>query len=252
MPASLTRSGSASSVVPLRALLNSDRPSASQPSSYPGLQPPTPNPNFTPVAVSHVSELFLIDAYFTLYHAQYPFLHEPTFRAQFYGTSPRPRGHSWPILLNTVLALGAWCVGSDQSFLDETYYQQVTQLTRDHSVFETGNLALVQAVLLLSNYTQKRNRPNSGWNYLGLAVRMALSLGLHKDFPNWNISPLQREMRRRVWWGVYIFDSGASITFGRPVLLPDRGIMDGSEVLNIREEVMHSCICIAFTKESSL
>jgi transcriptional regulatory protein GAL4 len=96
---------------------------------------------------------------------------------------------------------------------------------------------MVQGLLLLSNYAQKRNRPNTGWNYLGLAVRMALSLGLHKEFPNWEITPLQREMRRRVWWGLFIFDSGASITFGRPVLLPESGIMDASTVLNIHEEV---------------
>ena len=67
---------------------------------------------------------------------------------------------------------------------------------------------------------------------------MALSLGLHKEFPEWKISLLEREMRRRVWWGVYIFDSGASITFGRPVLLPENSIMDANQVLNIHEEVI--------------
>ncbi|EHL01383.1 putative Uncharacterized transcriptional regulatory protein C1F7.11c [Glarea lozoyensis 74030] len=76
----------------------------------------------------------------------------------------------------------------------------------------------------------------TGAGYLGLAVRTAVSLGLHKDFSAWQITPLQREMRRRVWWGLFIFDSGASITFGRPVLLPQPGLMDVSEVLNIDEE----------------
>jgi transcriptional regulatory protein GAL4 len=117
--------------------------------------------------------------------------------------------------------------------------EKVALLSEERSIFGSGNLALVQALLLLSNYTQKRNRPNTGWNYLGLAVRMALSLGLHKESPNWETTLLQREMRRRVWWGLFIFDSGASITFGRPVLLPQRGIMDASHVLNIEEEVRH-------------
>lgn len=141
------------------------------------------------------------------------------------------------MLLNSVLALGAWCIGDDQFAMDDYFYQRLVQVSGDSSVFETGNLALVQALLLLSNYTQKRNRPNTGWNYLGLAVRTAVSLGLHKEFSQWDITPLQREMRRRVWWGLFIFDSGASITFGRPVLLPDSGIMDASQVLNIHEEV---------------
>lgn len=121
--------------------------------------------------------------------------------------------------------------------MDDLFYNEVSRLCMHNSVFESGNLAIVQALLLLSNYTQKRDRPNTGWNYLGLAVRTALSLGLHKEFPKWEITLLQREIRRRVWWGVYMFDSGASITFGRPILLPELGIMDAHAVLNITDDV---------------
>lgn len=64
-----------------------------------------------------------------------------------------------------------------------------------------------------------------------------MSLGLHKEFPGWRISLLQREIRRRLWWGVYIFDSGAAKTFGRPILLPEDSVMDAKHVLNIHDEV---------------
>lgn len=201
----------------------------------------TPSAQAGPTApLSGFSENAFIDAYFHHYHTVYPFLHEATFRAQYSGQTPRPKTTTWKILLNTVLALGAWSIGDENSTMDDTFYHEITRLSQDMSVFEVGNLALVQALLLLSNYTQKRNKPNTGWNYLGLAVRMALSLGLHKEFPEWKISLLQREMRRRVWWGIYIFDSGASITFGRPVMLPDNGVMDTNQVLNIHEEVSDS------------
>jgi transcriptional regulatory protein GAL4 len=186
---------------------------------------------------SNVSENTFVDAYFRYYHTTYPFLHEPLFRSQLQGKSSRPEGNSWTVLYNAVLALGAWCIGDDDSVMDDFFYRKVARIPEESSIFESGNLAMVQALLLLSNYAQKRNRPNTGWNYLGLAVRMALSLGLHKEFPNWEITHLQREMRRRVWWGLFVFDSGASITFGRPVLLPEQGIMDASPVLNIHEEV---------------
>ena len=179
----------------------------------------------------------LIDAYFVNYHSSYPFIHEATFRAQFYGQVARPHGQAWQVLLNTILALGAWCIGDDNSELDITFYQEARRILQNMSVFETGNLTLVQALLLLSNYVQKRNKPNTGWNFLGLAVRMAMSLGLHKELPGWNISFLQREVRRRLWWGVYIFDSGAAKTFGRPILLPEEDVMDCKQVLNIHDEV---------------
>jgi transcriptional regulatory protein GAL4 len=60
---------------------------------------------------------------------------------------------------------------------------------------ESGSLELVQAFCLLSNLAQKRNKVNSGSVYLGIAVRMAIGLGLHRELPLWNISPFEREVR---------------------------------------------------------
>jgi transcriptional regulatory protein GAL4 len=233
------RKGATSSVVPLRALLGQEQDGDQQTFSFPSGHSQSLFSNQLPTSLpfSNISESTFIDAYFRYYHTTYPFLHEALFRAQLQGKRPRPEGSSWTILYNAVLALGAWCIGDDDSVMDDFFYRKVGRIPEESSIFESGNLAMVQTLLLLSNYAQKRNRPNTGWNYLGLAVRMALSLGLHKEFPNWEITHLQREMRRRVWWGLFVFDSGASITFGRPVLLPERGIMDASPVLNIHEEV---------------
>ncbi|KAG0645036.1 Regulatory GAL4 [Hyphodiscus hymeniophilus] len=223
--------GATSSVVPLRTLFSKDHSTNIDLDKMLDWQAHSLIPQQIPF---NLPEEAFIDAYFRCYHPTYPFLYEPLFRSQFESKSPRP--DSWPILLNAVLALGAWCIGEDESVMDDYFDQKIARLFEARSIFESGNLTSVQALLLLSNYTQKRNRPNTGWNYLGLAVRVALSLGLHKEFPDWEISLLQRETRRRVWWGLFIFDSGASITFGRPVLLPQKGIMDASQVLNISEE----------------
>ncbi|PGH01944.1 hypothetical protein AJ79_07775 [Helicocarpus griseus UAMH5409] len=231
--------GGPSSVAPLRALLmggwdvNSSAQTAAERKAALDAQSMLWQSTYPGIAPSQIVAQTVMDAYFSNYHQTYPFLHEATFRAQFNEQLPRPRGHAWPILLNTVLALGAWTLGDDTVDIHETFYNEANRYLQGVSVFEMGNLACVQAFLLLSNYTQKRNKPNTGWNYLGLAIRMALSLGLHKEFPEWNISPLQREMRRRVWWGTFIFDSGASITFGRPILLPDTSIMDAKHVKNL-------------------
>lgn len=230
--------GASSSVVPLRALrehgfdLNiTSGAFGSTPRSAPLKS------QLISSAPSGLVEQAFIDAYFMNYHSSYPFVHESTFRAQYHEQVPRPHGQTWQILLNTILALGAWSIGDDNSDLDISFYQEARGYLQQVSVFETGNLTLVQALLLLSNYAQKRDKPNTGWNYLGLAVRMSMSLGLHKEFPSWKISLLQREVRRRLWWGVFIFDSGAAKTFGRPILLPDESVMDAKQVLNIHDEV---------------
>lgn len=142
------------------------------------------------------------------------------------------------MLLHTVLALGAWTIGDGSNDLDDVLYRKARSYSQEEeSMFESGSLSLVQALLLLSNLSQKGNKPNTGWNYLGLAVRMAISLGFHRELPEWNISLFQREVRRRVWWGLFIFDSGASTTFGRAILLPKKEMVDLKPVLNIADEV---------------
>ncbi|KAH8703730.1 putative C6 transcription factor [Talaromyces proteolyticus] len=232
--------GASSSVVPLRALtdhgfdLNIPSPGEHNAGGFHRTAPL--KSQLISSAPSGLVEQAFIDAYFMNYHSSYPFVHESTFRAQYHEQIPRPHGQAWQILLNTILALGAWSIGDDNSDLDISFYQEARGYLQQASVFEMGNLTLIQGLLLLSNYAQKRDKPNTGWNYLGLAVRMSMSLGIHKEFPGWKISLLQREIRRRLWWGVFIFDSGAAKTFGRPILLPEETIMDARQVLNIHDE----------------
>ncbi|KAL2128544.1 hypothetical protein VTI74DRAFT_9042 [Chaetomium olivicolor] len=188
--------------------------------------------------LSHQVVSRLIDGYFTHYHPTYPFVHEATFRAQLHEIIPRPQNRAWQMLFHTMLALGAWCLDNNQPDLDDYLYHCALSFGEDESMFESANLTFVQALVLLSNLSQKRNKPNTGGNFLGLATRMAVSLGLHRELPEWDISLLQRQIRCRVWWGLYMFDSGASTTFGRPILLPGRDAMDVKPVLNIPDEVL--------------
>lgn len=43
-------------------------------------------------------------------------------------------------------------------------------------------------------------------NQIGLALRMAISLGLHQEVSDQAISPIERDRRRRAWWSVYSLD----------------------------------------------
>lgn len=241
----LTNIGSTAGVYFLRALLSwiagrkalSDpfHPTSSSP-QYPRASPSL-SADIQQSLESGVVANQLLDAYFSAYHPSYPFIHEATFMAQYHQVIPRPSQQSWQMLLYTVLALGSWSLDNEERELDDYLYNKAISFREDESLFESANLTLVQALVLLSNLTQKRNKPNTGGNLLGLATRMALSLGLHRELPDWHISLLQREMRRRVWWGLFLFDSGASTTFGRPILLPEGEAMDVKSVLNISDEV---------------
>jgi transcriptional regulatory protein GAL4 len=133
-------------------------------------------------------------------------------------------------------------MNNDEIGIEDYLYRRALTLGQQESVFEAASLTSIQALVLLSNLSQKRNSPNTGWNLLGLAVRTALSLALHRELPHWNISLIEREARRRVWWGLYVFDSGASTTFGRSIMLPDEDSMNVHPVLNIDDEVCYGSI----------
>ncbi|KAJ5122030.1 hypothetical protein N7448_003160 [Penicillium atrosanguineum] len=173
-----------------------------------------------------------IGDYFSEYHISYPLVHQGLFMAQYHEIVPRPK-YGWTVLMYMVAALGAFMSATAPNDDDLVLYQ----CARSHlslEILEVGSLTLVQSLSLISNYLQKRDRPNSSHNYLGLAVRMAYGLGLHKDHPNTEGNLLYREIRRRTWWCLFIYDVGSTITFSRPLAIPSAGI-DAKLPLNISE-----------------
>lgn len=164
-----------------------------------------------------------INGYFGLYHNSYPLVEEHTFRAQYAQVIPRPSGRSWHALAFMIAAIGHFTTATSPADTDRRLFMAAKSNLSIESL-EIGNITLVQTLTLMSNYLQKRNKPNSGYNYLGLALHMALGLGLHKEFHHWDISPLNMEIRRRVWWSMFVFNIGAAVTFGRPLAWPNKNV----------------------------
>lgn len=70
------------------------------------------------------------------------------------------------------------------------------------------------------------NRGKGIWILNGLAIRIAQSLGLHRDGRKLGLSPFQSEIRRRLWWHLLCRDSRAGEDYGlentnSPLLLSD-------------------------------
>ncbi|KAL4821870.1 fungal-specific transcription factor domain-containing protein [Aspergillus spinulosporus] len=163
----------------------------------------------------------LVDAYFLWYNRSYPILHESTFREKYRNRQQIPSRSSWHLIFYLVLAIGHW-VSTGGSELSQDSYYMAARSRMSMRMLESGSLVAFQAFLLMGNYLQKRDRPNTGYNYIGIAYRMALGLGLHREPPSGQTNDtLFNERRRVVWWVVYCFDSGFSLTTGRPVMASD-------------------------------
>lgn len=158
-----------------------------------------------------------LDDYFAFYHPAYPILHEGTFRARVSGALAKPRDGSWPLLYNIVLAIGAFVGDSNGTKADIVFFKEARRhLSMD--VLEKGSLSYVQAIVLMANYLQKRNKPNAGFILIGIGWSMALAIGLHREFGMPSTSPFTMEIRRRVWWTLFIFVSGVQLILGRPAV----------------------------------
>jgi hypothetical protein len=64
----------------------------------------------------------------------------------------------------------------------------------------------LQALILYSLYMQKSGRRLAMIPLIGIMVRTAQSLGLHRHARRFKFVPGEVELRKRIWWSVYIFD----------------------------------------------
>lgn len=131
------------------------------------------------------------------------------------GALSKPRDGSWPLLHNIVLAIGAFVGATTETNSDIPFYRKA-RASLNMDVLERGSLSYVQGLVLMANYLQKRNKPNAGFSLIGIGFSMALAIGLHREFGLPHSSPFTMEIRRRVWWVLFIFVSGAQLTLGRP------------------------------------
>lgn len=166
----------------------------------------------------------LVDAYFSHTHQLYPVLHEGTFRAEYESMWERSSsyqhhsGLSWHALLNVVFAHGLEPGGllddDDASAHTARFIQRSQDLIARHA-FKTATLELVQSMLLLCFHLQNTAEIEQCWNLSGLTIRTATSLGVHLSLHQENFLPIERELRKRAWWGCYVLDQSISMQLGR-------------------------------------
>ncbi|KAI7127690.1 hypothetical protein KC352_g31789 [Hortaea werneckii] len=122
----------------------------------------------------------LLNSYFYHVHPLMPMVDEASFwRTWLYSDrSDSP----WLALLNVVFALGSLASGTAADEGHRVFYLRA----RSHLCLESfgsNNILLVQALGLLSGYyLHWLNRPNEASGLMGATLRMATSIGLHREF----------------------------------------------------------------------
>ncbi|KAI1350416.1 fungal-specific transcription factor domain-containing protein [Xylaria sp. FL0043] len=86
-------------------------------------------------------------------------------------------------------------------------------LTRSNFL-KNYNMATLQALALYMLSLNGRSESHSTWIMGGTVMRMAQKMGYHRDGEQFNLSPFETEMRRRLWWHVVTQDSRHAMLSG--------------------------------------
>ncbi|KAJ5967827.1 hypothetical protein N7501_004075 [Penicillium viridicatum] len=74
-------------------------------------------------------------------------------------------------------------------------------------LLQSLDITVLQAFVIYIACSRRYNKGPDISKFLGNAIGIALKIGLHRDASASEISPFQVEMRRRLWWQIYILDT---------------------------------------------
>ncbi|EXJ93916.1 hypothetical protein A1O1_02309 [Capronia coronata CBS 617.96] len=164
----------------------------------------------------------LLHYYHESIHRHFPVLYWPRFQRTFTIAMDKTGGHSLPIdwiaTLYAVLACGALAT-HDPSRLPEAQ-EYLTRAISSINFWE-DDVSTNQAIMafLASIALLEMNRKSASWIWLGSAIRIVQDLGLHVQGGQW--SPVEGEMRKRIWYSFYVWDRLLALELGKPMLIND-------------------------------
>ncbi|KAK3337246.1 hypothetical protein B0T19DRAFT_447867 [Cercophora scortea] len=166
------------------------------------------------------------------YH-YYP-LYPPEFRTQYVGWWATSPGRVTPELTSLILRVCACSAlylvdGSVKERLESELRADTWKLAnRMHDAAEKlnasikpgkGGLIQVQQLFLTAVWYKSAEKFTDAWHALSGAIRAGNEIGLHKDSLSEGMSEFDREMRRRLWGLLYMWDFALGSMLSRPLLI---------------------------------
>lgn len=171
----------------------------------------------------------ILDAYFKSMQMRLPFLcrseiynlhakrHEPP------GPSTQEQFARFKIFM--VYAIGAAILKMTEMY-DSTpprnYF--VTAMQYQPAIQESLSISSIEALMLLAMYNLQSSASSSVWYMMGLAMRISVDFGLHREAQYRRLRPYEAQRRRRLFWSVYLNERSVAWSLGRPFSIGDEEI----------------------------
>ena len=122
----------------------------------------------------------------------------------------------------------------EKDVLLKKYRFGVEQALARAGFLATQELLVLQAFTLFLVCARRHDDSRFVWTVSGLLVRIAQSMGVHRDGEQFGLSPFETEMRRRVWWQIITLDIRASEDHGTDPTITEQ-TFDTKLPLNIND-----------------
>ncbi|TPX11539.1 uncharacterized protein E0L32_007750 [Thyridium curvatum] len=165
----------------------------------------------------------IVSAFFRSVHPGFPVLDRSAFELRYH------QGTASLFLLQTVFFLSA-TVCDDNIFegsqignraqARRAFYNRAKLLY--DADYETDNTLLTACLFLLGFWWQRPQEQKDSWHWLGCAISLAQTMGMHRSTEQSCLSPRTRSLWKRIWWSLYIRDRHVSAALGRPYRIRDQ------------------------------
>ncbi|KAK9241187.1 fungal-specific transcription factor domain-containing protein [Lipomyces kononenkoae] len=176
----------------------------------------------------------LVYRYFEVFDPIYHVLHKPTFENEYasFWRHPEKADIVWIGMLLCILTIALQSFrlgGAPSSYLgreSDTWlgWQKAAEVCLVEGNFMLKGSIMIIRTLTLWLMSETRTTLNGNWMdrtwvSVGMIIRIAQSMGLHRD-PKWfNISPYESEIRRQMWCVVTSLDILFSVNEGLPLTI---------------------------------
>lgn len=183
----------------------------------------------------------ILDSYFQNMHLRLPFLDRAGIlnlhakRHELPGNTPEAQFGRFKLFM--VYAIGSairQTTDSDNTTSPNDFL--LAALDFDSSLRESISIASIEAMLLLVLYNLRSTSNSSVWYMIGLAMRTCLDLGLHRETSYQRLPAHETELRRRLFWSVYIIERYTAWSLGRPFSVAEEEI-DAAPPANIDDSI---------------
>jgi hypothetical protein len=211
----------------------------------------------------------LCKEYFNAVHGIIPIIHGPSFQKQYDRFWLSLEGMSADRIRTGILAenpsflsllfavLFAASTTCSEAFLElhfcdsppktiSTGLYQLTETNLSLVCFpRTPTLDSLSAFLISRTMVMREEDATTTSSFVGIALRAAQGMGLHRDGSHFGLDNIKAEVRRHIWWYIIHTDVMTSIWCGLPAIWVDDGCHD-TRMISSRVHISQSDSSIAF------